>query len=76
MSERPPLVGRVQRAQQSYWFAATAGFAEAAASGLLPAFNGSAVGRTTGQKPRSSRCSTTRSRRFAEVVPKTGSDLR
>jgi hypothetical protein len=38
--ERPPLVGRVQRAQQSYWFCTTAGLAEAAASGLLPAFTG------------------------------------
>jgi hypothetical protein len=48
--ERPPLVGRVQRAQQSYWFCTTAGLAEAAASGLLPVFNGSAGGRTTGRK--------------------------
>jgi hypothetical protein len=52
MAERPPLVGRVQRAQQSYWFCTTAGLAEAAASGLLPAFNGagSAGGRATGRK--------------------------
>ncbi|MFF7199273.1 replication-relaxation family protein [Streptomyces sp. NPDC008079] len=49
-AEKPPLVGRVQRAQQSYWFCTTAGLAEAAASGLLPAFNGSAGGRTTGRK--------------------------
>lgn len=44
------MVGRVQRAQQSYWFCTTAGLAEAAASGLLPMFNGSAGGRTTGRK--------------------------
>jgi hypothetical protein len=52
-AERPPLVGRVQRAQQSYWFCTTAGLAEAAASGLLPAFNGSAGsagGRATGRR--------------------------
>ncbi|SEG85294.1 Replication-relaxation [Actinacidiphila yanglinensis] len=49
-AERPPLVGRVQRAQQSIWFCTTAGLAEATASGLLLAFNGSAGGRTTGRK--------------------------
>ncbi|MFJ1588394.1 replication-relaxation family protein [Streptomyces sp. NPDC088197] len=49
-AERPPLVGRVQRAQQSYWFCTTAGLAVAPASGLLPAFNGSAGARTTGRK--------------------------
>lgn len=50
-AEKPALVGRAQRAQQSIWFAATAGLAEAAASGLLPAFSGSAgTGRTTGRK--------------------------
>lgn len=50
-AERPPLVGRAQRAQQSYWFCTTAGLAEAAACGLLPAFNGAAgAGRTTGRK--------------------------
>ena len=50
MSERPPLVGRVQRAQQSYWFCTPVGLAEAAAPGLLPAFNGTACGRTTGRR--------------------------
>jgi hypothetical protein len=48
-------VGRVQRAQQSYWFCTPAGLAEAAASGLLPAFNGSAGGRTTGKKAASAK---------------------
>ncbi|SEG94193.1 hypothetical protein SAMN05216223_12972 [Actinacidiphila yanglinensis] len=32
------------------WFCTTAGLAEAAASGLLSAFNGFAGGRTTGRK--------------------------
>lgn len=50
-AERPALVGRVQRAQQSIWFCTPAGLSEAAAFGLLPAFNGSAgAGRTTGRK--------------------------
>jgi hypothetical protein len=50
-AERLPLVRRVQRrAQQSISFCTTAGLSEAAASGLLPAFNGSAGGRTTGRK--------------------------
>ncbi|WP_407639657.1 replication-relaxation family protein [Actinacidiphila guanduensis] len=51
--ERPPLAGRVRRALQSYWFCVTAGLAEAAASGLLPAFNGAAGAagaRATGRK--------------------------
>jgi hypothetical protein len=55
LAERPPLVGRVQRANQSYWFCTPAGLTEAAASGLLPAFNGSAGGRTTGKKAASAK---------------------
>ncbi|GAA2433385.1 replication-relaxation family protein [Streptomyces macrosporus] len=40
-AESPALVGRAQRAQQSYWYCTPAGLAEAAASGALPLAAGS-----------------------------------
>jgi hypothetical protein len=55
-AEKPALVGRVQRGRQSIWFCTPAGLAEAAASGLLPAFNGAAgTGRTTGRRSASAK---------------------
>ncbi|MFD3701189.1 replication-relaxation family protein [Streptomyces sp. NPDC058646] len=46
LAESPALVGRTNRAQQSYWYCTPAGLAEAAASGELA----SPVGRTTGKR--------------------------
>ncbi|MGY3676722.1 replication-relaxation family protein [Streptomyces sp. TE33382] len=46
LAESPALVGRTNRAQQSYWYCTPAGFAEAAASGELAP----TTGRTTGKR--------------------------
>lgn len=46
LAESPPLVGRTNRAQQSYWSCTPAGLAEAAASGELAP----TAGRTTGKR--------------------------
>ncbi|MFD8440557.1 replication-relaxation family protein [Streptomyces microflavus] len=46
LAESPALVGRTNRAQQSYWYCTTAGLAEAAASGELAP----TTGRTTGKR--------------------------
>ncbi|MEV5989351.1 replication-relaxation family protein [Streptomyces sp. NPDC052051] len=46
LAESPALVGRTNRAQQSYWYCTPAGLAEAAASGELPPRSS----RTTGQR--------------------------
>ncbi|WP_461012048.1 replication-relaxation family protein [Streptomyces capparidis] len=44
-AESPPLVGRAQRAQHSYWHCTPAGLAGAAASGVLPPTAGRTPGR-------------------------------
>lgn len=46
LAESPALVGRTNRAQQSYWYCTPAGLAEAAASGELAP----TTGRTTGKR--------------------------
>jgi hypothetical protein len=46
LAASPALVGRANRAQQSYWYCTPAGLAEAAASGELAP----ATGRTTGKR--------------------------
>lgn len=46
LAESPALVGRTNRAQQSYWYCTAAGLAEAAASGELAP----TTGRTTGKR--------------------------
>ncbi|WP_086796493.1 replication-relaxation family protein [Streptomyces caniscabiei] len=46
LAESPALVGRTNRAQQSYWYCTPAGLAEAAASGELQP----RAGRTTGKR--------------------------
>lgn len=49
-AESPALVGRAQRAQQSYWYCTPAGLAEAAASGELPQATGRATTRRAAAK--------------------------